>query len=523
MVNNSYLATNTLSSLINDYSTSIINDPIRFENLLLDYYRGENRKEASILIFSLKEKIPEDLINNKDIPYAIHSKSLINRLVEHGGYSEENAKWAVDTWAYALKLESVDVFNSNRKNSNNNYYNNSNEKSSIDGTADITKKSDLCKVKINTIPTGAKIYINNTLPGNISPFHVDLPNGKYSLIFLHENCDTKKLELTINGESEKNILEILSKSDTVSTKKFGGLEIGNASFPSGAKVYLNSRLLGTIPLKVWDIIPGEYLLKTVMDGYETDERRIIVEKDICKIVNITLVQPSGYCGHCSKPLKPLDIFTCRYCGIDFCGEHRLPSSHSCKNIDVWKKKTNPHKRTNNSPKSGSEPSIKLGGLEIDASSSPRGAKVYMDSMSLGTLPINYFNTMPGEHLLKTVMDGYQTDERKIMIESNFCRKVTITLKPLNKRNNEKHDPFIFLFGVISFGYLVLMLVFPVAFFGAILGFLSTYILYTKKEYGRKFTYLWLGMLTLGWLFAGNAGYLLAVGHLYLAYYFNKNF
>jgi hypothetical protein len=42
------------------------------------------------------------------------------------------------------------------------------------------------------------------------------------------------------------------------------------------------------------------------------------------------------CAKCQKELLALP-FTCRYCGAQFCPDHRLPENHECKGLERWKR------------------------------------------------------------------------------------------------------------------------------------------------------------------------------------------
>lgn len=41
------------------------------------------------------------------------------------------------------------------------------------------------------------------------------------------------------------------------------------------------------------------------------------------------------CNECHKPFSGLP-FTCKFCGLDFCDEHRLPEDHSCEVLKLRK-------------------------------------------------------------------------------------------------------------------------------------------------------------------------------------------
>jgi hypothetical protein len=91
--------------LIRNHGISIIENPISFNGLLKDYYKGEFKKEVRILLTSVEEKIPQDIIAKKNqIPFTILSGQLIQRL-DDCGFSKELAQWAVYTWAEVIGVD----------------------------------------------------------------------------------------------------------------------------------------------------------------------------------------------------------------------------------------------------------------------------------------------------------------------------------------------------------------------------------------------------------------------------------
>ena len=94
-----------LCDLLAHYGHSICNDPYRCKALLKDYC-GQQKREISILIASIKAQIPRDLINASK-GFHIFKPNLINRLHEHHGIAHEFTEWAVDSWAFALENSEI--------------------------------------------------------------------------------------------------------------------------------------------------------------------------------------------------------------------------------------------------------------------------------------------------------------------------------------------------------------------------------------------------------------------------------
>lgn len=96
-----------LCTLLQNHGQLIFNDPT-FGNLLVDYFQGDFKKERNILLVSISEGIPGNLINKKDVlPYDILSSQLVQKLVQFG-FTDQLAKWAVNSWAVAFGIIAYD-------------------------------------------------------------------------------------------------------------------------------------------------------------------------------------------------------------------------------------------------------------------------------------------------------------------------------------------------------------------------------------------------------------------------------
>ncbi len=94
-----------LIRIISQYGQSILEDPDKLKNLLLDLNQGLEKKEVNIIGNSLDDKVPFDLLKSKDlIPYEISSERSIQRLQNSYGVTEDLARWTVNTWAIALHV-----------------------------------------------------------------------------------------------------------------------------------------------------------------------------------------------------------------------------------------------------------------------------------------------------------------------------------------------------------------------------------------------------------------------------------
>ena len=93
-----------LCMIIKKHGTSLISNPSAFTGIIKDYFKGEYKKEVTVLVKSIEENVPQDLLAKKDkIPFAVQSGQFVQRL-EDCGFSKELSIWAVDAWARALEI-----------------------------------------------------------------------------------------------------------------------------------------------------------------------------------------------------------------------------------------------------------------------------------------------------------------------------------------------------------------------------------------------------------------------------------
>src|ERR1700730_9366484 len=92
-----------LRDLMSSEGRSLCDDPRRCEALLRDVC-GAHGREVNLLVTALKQGIATDLLGSQSgIPPAVVAARLTKRL-DNLGFTEDAARWAVDSWAYALGL-----------------------------------------------------------------------------------------------------------------------------------------------------------------------------------------------------------------------------------------------------------------------------------------------------------------------------------------------------------------------------------------------------------------------------------
>jgi tetratricopeptide (TPR) repeat protein len=126
------------------------------------------------------------------------------------------------------------------------------------------------KIKVTSIPSSTKVYINNTYKGT-TPLTVDqLKPGDYQL----------KLSKDGYQDWSKKVTVVISKTNTLSvsliaipkpTPVYGQLSVNSTP---AAQVFLNDKVKGATPLTLDNLTPGTYTLKLTQEGYQDWQQKI---------------------------------------------------------------------------------------------------------------------------------------------------------------------------------------------------------------------------------------------------------
>jgi hypothetical protein len=130
-------------------------------------------------------------------------------------------------------------------------------------------------------PSGAEVYLNGTLIGSTPIQNYKITPGKYKLEITKENYESNIIEVIVNPGESKNV------SVTLSPIK-GILEI--VSDPLGAEVYINGTLIGTTPIKEYQVVPGVYEVKVVKEGYLEYGTTITIKPGETKSIVVALTK-----------------------------------------------------------------------------------------------------------------------------------------------------------------------------------------------------------------------------------------
>lgn len=96
-----------LKSLVDRFGAELLAEPARLRGLLADEV-PQARKEISVLMLALEERVPQDLMRVHSGESASSlTPRLARRLAEEKSMSPDAARWAVNAWAYGMGLEAI--------------------------------------------------------------------------------------------------------------------------------------------------------------------------------------------------------------------------------------------------------------------------------------------------------------------------------------------------------------------------------------------------------------------------------
>jgi hypothetical protein len=92
-----------LGEILIKHGLSPLTDPKLCENLLRDYC-APFKEEISLLVLAVRERVASDLLVSQDgFDRELLRALLVKRLRKSHSLSEADARWAVDSWALAIR------------------------------------------------------------------------------------------------------------------------------------------------------------------------------------------------------------------------------------------------------------------------------------------------------------------------------------------------------------------------------------------------------------------------------------
>lgn len=474
-------------------------DSKRFDGLLKDYFRGEYRKEATVLSNCIREGISDTLRSLNDrTQYAILSNHLVCRLVDNWGNSEEIARWAVDSWGIGLGIIQEEELRPEHQ-----------------------------TLFITSNPPGSTIKIDGIIVG-ITPQEVKpISTGLHQVACSKEGYEKKISEVTISSGQQAQITFNLKESVPPISHKPATASYVINSDPSVAATYLDEKYIGRTPLRMSGVQPGSHIIRCSLSGFndqsitshvsrfEEKYHKIVLQRSVPSTGEIQIQSiPPGSDIHFDSvyrgvtPLKLENISS---------GQHDIGCSH-----DGYQKKM-----TTEKIQPGQMLTVNFNLEKINQTlypisiySRPPGATVFIDKNNIGRTPLTIKAERPGQISLECVAPGYQYWRQKINIQSDSNNVLNIDLIPNKKTGGQKQPSLMprpmgitlvcLMTVIISLLILVKFLTNPIgAGLFSIWGLVSTYFLYNMRKIGAQSNGLWALVIVL--LLSPSGNYILVAG------------
>lgn len=142
-------------------------------------------------------------------------------------------------------------------------------------------KLEPAKIKFDSEPTGAKVYLKDEYQGN-TPLTIAGKLGWQQYVFKisYPGYSDWKSSIFVGPGQEYQLKVELKK------KEGGSLNI--SSSPLNVEIYLDGRMVGETPIEDLAISVGEHTLKGTREGYLPYEMKIVLEKGETRYINFVL-------------------------------------------------------------------------------------------------------------------------------------------------------------------------------------------------------------------------------------------
>lgn len=162
----------TMRELINKYGSEIYTDSRKLKSFLNDYYPDKYVREKRLIIDSVEQKIPEDIISNKEtkIDDFLYNK-LAKKLYDNLGISGDLSEETIDTWCEIFNKTHIKVMNHSLNNSSNisNSFNASNNSHSNNLSNANNFSGNPTSMNNGGLPNN--MYYGQSRPGNAASYN----------------------------------------------------------------------------------------------------------------------------------------------------------------------------------------------------------------------------------------------------------------------------------------------------------------------------------------------------------------
>lgn len=139
-------------------------------------------------------------------------------------------------------------------------------------------------LKVNSTPSGAKIYINDAFEGN-GPLSISLDPGRYRVEARMKGFSTEHETIRLRSGKTLRLNLILDRI---------AASLWIRSQPEDARIYIDNEYYGVTPDTIRDLSAGSVRVRVFKKGFEEWERTVNLVKGEEKELNVALVKRNPY-------------------------------------------------------------------------------------------------------------------------------------------------------------------------------------------------------------------------------------
>ena len=199
------------------------------------------------------------------------------------------------------------------------------------------------------------------------------------------------------------------------------------SQPAGATVKLKNNTMGTTPLVIRDLAPGEYRAELSMRGYATVPVFWEISSERPQAVSANMDSNHGSLRITSQPSRAKVLVDGKEVGETPCTIEREEGKYV---ILVERPGCNPEERSVRITKrSAARLHVKLGEKPggVTVTSSPAGAELFINGLKRGITPCTVEALEPGKYTLKLTRQGFDSVEGSVQIVPGATDRKHFTL------------------------------------------------------------------------------------------------
>ncbi len=280
-------------------------------------------------------------------------------------------------------------------------------------------------LKVESEPTGAKIFIDDNDTGNITPYTLNnITSGEHNIKLTIQGYED--FTLKVNIPETKEIKVTLNKI----AEKLGTLKV--QSEPQNAEIYINNEYKGKTPFEI-KLSIGKYNLKLKLTDYDDWQKEVEIKSDEETSINATL----------SKTITTVNEGTLKitstpkayvYINNQLKGQTplNLKLAEAEYKVKIYLEGYETYEKTIKIVK-GEEQNITvtlkkiISKTYIKILTDPENAEVYIDKIFLG-LSGDKFEVKPGKHEILIKLEGYIDYLSDIDIKEGETKTINVTLE-----------------------------------------------------------------------------------------------